>query len=224
MTELKPWNEIFGVTQLYHYVRVQDMMMKWICTLTPKGGNILEVGFGTGWTTMLLAQLGYHVEGIDIDPENVESAINLKEALLSTNQLEPRFYPLFEHKDLWDLYQLIVCDDTTKKTYDVVFSDGVAEHWDDVKVIEGIRMMKDIADHVIIDVPSWNQRNTKVKHGDEIYRKNKEWVKLIKRASFKVKEIYGSMHSCPQWWRIWIPYRIGKHYAHWFSSKVGFVI
>lgn len=38
------------------------------------GASILDVGVGTGWTTLLLAESGYAAHGVDLVPANVEAA------------------------------------------------------------------------------------------------------------------------------------------------------
>ncbi len=75
-----------------------------------------------------------------------------------------------------------------------------------------------------MDVPSWRERNTKIKRGDEIYRRNREWKRLIKQAGFKTKKMYGSVNHCPTWLRYLVPFIIGRSFAPHFTTKVGFVL
>jgi 2-polyprenyl-3-methyl-5-hydroxy-6-metoxy-1,4-benzoquinol methylase len=50
---------------VHHAFRVLDV---------PAGGSVLELGTGTGWMALLLAEAGLEVVGVDIAPANVELA------------------------------------------------------------------------------------------------------------------------------------------------------
>jgi len=185
--ELTPWDEIFDI-KLFSYAHCQTSLIREIDRYTPKDGSILEVGFGTGWTTYFLSQLGYDVLGIDIDYKNWRRA----RAILL--RLPPKNLPVLEHRNLFDLNW---------------YKSGCVFH---------------TGRTVIIDVPTWKYRNAEIQRGDEIYRKNHEWRKLIKQAGFKVRKMYGSVFHCPRWLRFLIPELIGRSFAPYFTTKVGFVI
>jgi 2-polyprenyl-3-methyl-5-hydroxy-6-metoxy-1,4-benzoquinol methylase len=40
----------------------------------PQGARVLDIGSGTGWSTLLFAEAGYEATGVDIAPANVEIA------------------------------------------------------------------------------------------------------------------------------------------------------
>lgn len=46
--------------------------------LMPDGGRLLDMGCGTGWTSVLFAKKGYDVVGTDLVPEAIEAARQLK--------------------------------------------------------------------------------------------------------------------------------------------------
>jgi SAM-dependent methyltransferase len=45
----------------------------------PEGGRLLDMGCGTGWTSVLFAKRGYDVVGTDLVPEAIEAGYQLKE-------------------------------------------------------------------------------------------------------------------------------------------------
>jgi SAM-dependent methyltransferase len=50
-----------------------------IIGLLPEKGRLLDLGCGTGWTSVLFAQKGYDVVGQDLVPEAIEAGRKLKE-------------------------------------------------------------------------------------------------------------------------------------------------
>lgn len=46
--------------------------------LMPEGGRLLDMGCGTGWTSVLFAKRGYDVVGTDLVPEAIEAGRELK--------------------------------------------------------------------------------------------------------------------------------------------------
>lgn len=47
--------------------------------LMPEGGRLLDMGCGTGWTSVLFARKGYQVVGQDLVPEAIEAGRQLKQ-------------------------------------------------------------------------------------------------------------------------------------------------
>lgn len=216
MQKLKPWDEIFDI-KLFNYARSQESLIYWIIKHTPANGSVLEVGFGTGWTSILLSQLDYKVFGVDVEVKNFLSAHSIASTLKDEKIISE--IPKFHCVDLFHL------GNTGKKYYcDTGFSDGLFEHFTDEQVIEGLRIMKALCETVIMDVPSWKERNAEIKRGDEIYRKNREWKRLIRMAGFKVKRVYGSVFHCPRWHKYLIPLLLGRALAPYTTTKVGFIL
>jgi SAM-dependent methyltransferase len=205
---LTPWDEIFNI-KLFYYTHSQASLIREIVKRTPEKGKLLEVGYGTGWTSVLLADLGFNVWGLDNDEENYKRACKNAERLdIAVN---------FCLGDLFDFGE-------STKDFDVGFSDGLFEHFTDEQIIQGLQTMKQHCRTVIMDVPAWKYRNAEIQRGDEIYRRNREWKQLIKQAGFKVKKMFGSVSHCPTWYQFLLPYIIGRSLAPHFTTKVGFVI
>jgi 2-polyprenyl-3-methyl-5-hydroxy-6-metoxy-1,4-benzoquinol methylase len=66
----KPWSDV----QCGMYLMELGAMMG----LMPQGGRLLDMGCGTGWTSVLFAKKGFHVVGQDLVPEAVEAGRRLK--------------------------------------------------------------------------------------------------------------------------------------------------
>ncbi len=67
----KPWSD----RQCGLYLMELGAMMG----LMPEGGRLLDMGCGTGWTSVLFAKRGYDVVGQDLVPEAIEAGRSLKE-------------------------------------------------------------------------------------------------------------------------------------------------
>lgn len=209
-TELTPWSEFFQIN-LIDYVPVQERLFHWILSYTPLNGSILEVGFGSGWTSILLAQRGYSVVGIDREEPQWFSAVERAHMMGVSAQFK-----------ILDLLSLGF--DVEFPSFDTGFSDGVFEHFTDAQVIRGLQIMKGFCKAVIMDVPSWRYRQAPIQRGDEIYRTNRQWKRLIRNAGFAVKQCYGSVLHCPRWYRGGMPPVLAKRWAQYFTTKVGFIL
>jgi SAM-dependent methyltransferase len=67
----KPWSD----SQCGLYLMELGAMMG----LMPDGGRLLDIGCGTGWTSVLFAKRGYDVVGQDLVPEAIDAGLRLKE-------------------------------------------------------------------------------------------------------------------------------------------------
>ncbi|MFC0253041.1 class I SAM-dependent methyltransferase [Massilia consociata] len=67
----KPWSD----SQCGLYLMELGAMMG----LMPEGGRLLDMGCGTGWTSVLFAKRGYDVVGQDLVPEAIEAGRRLKQ-------------------------------------------------------------------------------------------------------------------------------------------------
>ena len=54
----------------------------------PKGGSIIDVGCGAGWTSLFLAESGYQVTGYDLVPANIDFACQRAERWGSSARFE----------------------------------------------------------------------------------------------------------------------------------------
>jgi ubiquinone/menaquinone biosynthesis C-methylase UbiE len=67
----KPWSDLYCGSYL--------MELGAMIGLMPRGGRLLDLGCGTGWTSLLFARRGYEVTGSELVPDALEAAQKLKE-------------------------------------------------------------------------------------------------------------------------------------------------
>lgn len=68
----KPWSDAQCGLYLMELGAMMGMM--------PESGRLLDMGCGTGWTSVLFARRGYEVVGTDLVPEVIEAGRRMKEA------------------------------------------------------------------------------------------------------------------------------------------------
>ena len=149
----------------------------------PNGGSLLEVGFGSGCTAILLADAGYRVTALDID-----------------HAIITRFHS--RYGDLSSQLTILQADMADlpfvgTAQFDVVYHQGVLEHFDDEFIVHGLQEQARVAKTLVFDVP--NDRCTFRSYGDERLLSNKHWVGLIESAGLHCIETWGRMPRMPAW-------------------------
>lgn len=66
----KPWSDPHSGLYLMELGAMLGLM--------PQGGRLLDMGCGTGWTSVMFAKRGYDVVGTDLVPEAIDAARQLK--------------------------------------------------------------------------------------------------------------------------------------------------
>jgi len=101
-----------------------------------KGKTILEVGTGTGQYSIELAKHGAICTGIDLEQGSIDLAKRI------ANDVEAENYS-FVQSDVFNV----------TNNYDIVFSMGTVEHFNQDEIIAMFRKMAEIADYVVVGVP-----------------------------------------------------------------------
>jgi len=117
--------------------------------------SILDVGTGTGQYCIELALRGAKCMGIDRDPESIKLA-NRIASDYQINNCE------FREIDLFDFRKYEPKDDH----YDIVFSMGLLEHFDDLQIVEMLKEMSKLGEYVIAGIPYG---------GSDIYKLSKSY-------------------------------------------------
>lgn len=140
-------------------------------------GKIIEIGSGTGIICSKLANDGYDVFGIDVNPKIIELAKQLEKEYFGENKVN------FIQKSMFEL-------DFPKKSFDLCYSVGVLEHFDDEKIVDTIKQQLYISKKVIIVIPTKWFDDDETLHGDDRFLELKYWRELINRGKGKIIKEY----------------------------------
>jgi SAM-dependent methyltransferase len=138
--------------------------------------NLLEVGVGSGTTSILMSYFGYHVTGLDNDSAILEEAKYLNRSL--NGKVE---YVLGNAFELVNIFR--------PDSFDIVFSQGFFEHFEDAEITELLRQQLTIGKKVIFSVPScfYPKRD----FGDERLLNINIWRKILKGFAVEDIRYYG---------------------------------
>lgn len=142
--------------------------------------NIIETGCGTGILSTYLSTLGYNSTAIDID----DKILNLAEKI--SKKYSEKYRPMFIKKSIFEL-------NYGNNEFDVAFSNGVLEHFDDKKIILTLEEQMNISNVVIFGIPTRYFNKDEAMYGDERYLSYSYWRNLIKKAGGIILE-EKSMH------------------------------
>jgi len=140
---------------------------------------LLEVGAGTGLTSIMLSLAGHDVVSLDSDREIC--------AMMKENAEK---FAAEIHVLCADACFLPIRD----KCIGATFSQGVLEHFDTCNLILGLTEQRRVANHVCFEVPSekWVRAPTSTEtFGDEHFRSLNGWTRAIEAAKLSVKRRYG---------------------------------
>lgn len=167
-----------------------------------KNKKIIEAGAGTGVVSTYLASINFDVTAIDIDNQMLKLAKRISRQYNKGNM------PRFENKNIFIL-------DYNNKEFDVSFSNGVLEHFNDEEIISTLSKQMNIAETVIFGIPTKYFNQEEAMYGNERYMDFNKWRSLIKEAHGKIIEeksmhymgIIGRIKKYKKWFRPY-PYRI----------------
>jgi SAM-dependent methyltransferase len=131
-------------------------------------GKVLECGIGSGQISIYLAEKGYHVIGIDNDEKILDNAD--KVARKSLGYKASYFFILADILGLPIVFR--------KKTFDMVLSQGVLEHFEDKLVSHILKSMAQIGRRVAFSVPL--DKFGHQSYGDERLMPKEYWLEKCK--------------------------------------------
>ena len=180
MHKTNEWHNFFGEFNAYtNSIRLKELMDA-ICLYSDKKKPILEIGSGSGATARIFADMGFSVVASDIDQKVLKSL--KKSSYFPDNLLK------VEKIDMLDI-------NVKKKSFGVVFHQGLLEHFSDEIIVKTLREQKEAGDWVIFDVP--NNRDSEQHYGDERFLDFTHWESLINEAGLHIVDYKGRM--MPKW-------------------------
>jgi 2-polyprenyl-3-methyl-5-hydroxy-6-metoxy-1,4-benzoquinol methylase len=133
--------------------------------------KLIEIGLGNGTMSIFFSRNElYEVYGIDNDIGVLRYCIN--------NNKKLGGYAKFFLMDAFDLSLL------KKKEFDVAFSQGTLEHFDNESIIALLLKQLEIAHYVIFSVPSFNWATREI--GNERKMTLEEWRTLLNEGGFNI--------------------------------------
>lgn len=145
-----------------------------------KNRKVLEAGCGTGVVSTYMASIGYNVTAIDIDDQILKLSKYVSKIYNANKK------PSFENKSIFLL-------NFNKEEFDVSFSNGVLEHFDDDQIVNTLKQQMRISKYVIFGIPTKYFSKEESMYGDERYLDFKYWRHLIHEANGVIVE-EESMH------------------------------
>jgi len=189
------WPEFLKGASLFdNAVRLRFFLWTMRRHVSPRA-RLLEVGFGSGTTAVLLADLGYHVTACDIEPGLVSCVSGKYSDWIRTGRM------CIEQADMFDM-------PWEDKSFDVVYHQGVFEHFPDEQIVAALREQERVARLIVFDVP--NHRCGARPFGNERLLPVRHWRRLIEAAGLEsVDERGRDFHH----WLYCLPHALFSHFA-----------
>lgn len=202
MHDIKGWTEFLDSPffNLFDRSLILRELITQIRRVANPPATLLEVGCGSGLTSVLLASMGYRVTAVDANAQLVEKT--------------KRFATVFPNliSKQVDMFRMNFSD----KAFDIVFSQGVLEHYFDDDIVRALAEQKRIARVVVIDVP--NGRGKIGDYGDERSISPVRWRKLIRAAGLTV--VHESTRGMARWSERY-PKILGWIEDSWIARRLG---
>ena len=163
---------------LFRTAILQEQFIQCIIDHTPKGGKILEAGFGFGTTLELLRDLGYQVGGFDLELTAIENCQS------HYKHLEGELF----------VGDILDTDPYNIEKVDTIIHQGVLEHFPNEEIIRILELQSACAKRIVFDVPN-NLRENLEDEGDKTRFESPEfWENIVASVGLKFKR-YGRTYD-----------------------------
>lgn len=183
MASKDKWREIYekkisaaGGLEGYARAKVADkgILLGAITKYAGQKGRIMEAGCGSAALAAYLASKGYPVYGLDIDRNMLKLAKRVSAQFGSANRIK------FIEGSVLSLPRL--------GKFEVIFSNGVFEHFQDEQITRILKQQLRAARHVVFSVPSDFFNDEQRQYGNERFMSRHLWRKLIAASEGKIVE------------------------------------
>lgn len=132
--------------------------------------KIMEAGTGTGIISTYMSSIGYDVTEVDIDEKIQDLAKKIANEYIKDSK------PNFVIKNILEL-------DYKNNYFDVIFSNGVLEHFCDEDIIKTLTLQLEQSNVVIVGIPTNFFNDDEALHGDERFLPIDKWRILIEESN-----------------------------------------
>lgn len=158
--------------------------------------KVIEMGCGTGLMAGYLQKLGLDVTALDLSQKVLDYAYEIAK---QSNIIKPCKY---EQGDILNLKY-------KANTFDVSYSNGVLEHFNDDEVVTILKQQMKISNYVIFGIPSTYFNMNEKMLGNERSLTLREWSKLVEKAggyiieqtSFHYYKLYRRIFEVKKWFK-----------------------
>ncbi len=137
--------------------------------------KIMEAGCGTGIISTYLSSLGYDVTEVDNDDKILGLAKMISKDYIKGN------LPKFVKKDILKL-------DFDANSFEVIFSNGVLEHFSDEHILKILKLQLKQGKYVIVGIPTNFFDQEEAMYGDERFLPLKYWRNLFYKVGAIILE------------------------------------
>lgn len=161
-----------------------------------KNKKVIEMGCGTGLMAGYLQKLGLDVVALDLSQPVLDYACRIAK---QSNIISPCKY---QQGDILNL-------EYRKNSFDVSYSNGVLEHFNDEEIIKILKQQMNISKYVIFGIPSTYFDMSEKMLGNERGLTLKEWLtlidkaggKLVEQTSFHYYKLYRRIFEVKKWFK-----------------------
>jgi ubiquinone/menaquinone biosynthesis C-methylase UbiE len=193
--------------------RLMHHLLEKIALNTPPGGKILEIGIGTGFNSIWLS----HYNGKQFDVH----AVDIDEGVLSYASRNIEFFRSGVELIKDNMFHLQYPD----AFFDLVFSDGVLEHFSDDEIKNALKEMFRVGKKVIFTVPGRKSKGNPANYGDERLLTPKQWIRILSDTPYRINEIFGTSWKTKDRIFAFLLRKTGfRRYAYLYAKSFGFVL
>lgn len=201
------WNkfiEEIPYFRLYDTIINSECLIKTILNNTTINSKILEIGVGTGINTRTVLEHDRNIYCVDFNKKICKKLKSLDPVNSSAISLPFK-----------------------NKSFDLIYSQGLIEHFKCIEVIQSLKEQKRVAQKVLFEVPTekWPLAKTSTfTFGDENFRNIRQWKYLIELSGLQIISIYG-WGFLPKYkkYKAILPPFIFKRITPKISNLVGFL-
>lgn len=170
------FEKFFDGWTAFNTAKVQKILIETILKYTSSNDKILEIGAGSGLTSLLLYYSNRNITISDFDNKVLNKIQN---------------FPLNISIQKLDMFNL----ELDNNSYDCIFHQGLLEHFGDEEIINSLKEQSRVSRLIIFDIPN-NKRFCKFQEfGNERFLSVKHWIELIEKSNLQVIEISGRRFS-----------------------------